>query len=80
MSLEMKFAIQTVFDILIVILVITGFFYERKLIKFEKRMKLRLAKILYKFFVCSIKRKLIPKNNCPLPRLNLERKRKNGIC
>ena len=49
MSLEMKFAIQTVFDILIVILVITGFFYEEKLIKFEKRMKLRLAKILYKF-------------------------------
>lgn len=49
MSLEMKFAIQTVFDILIVILVITGFFYEEKLIKFEKRMKLRLVKILYKF-------------------------------
>lgn len=49
MSLEMKFAIQTVFDILIVILIITGFFYEGKLIKFEKRMKLRLAKILYKF-------------------------------
>lgn len=45
----MKFAIQTVFDILIVILVITGFWYEEKLIKFEKRMKLRLAKILYKF-------------------------------
>lgn len=51
MSLEMKFAIQTVFDILIVILVITGFFYERKLIKFEKRMKLRLAKILYKLLL-----------------------------
>lgn len=49
MSLEMKFAIQTVFDILIVILVITGFFYEEKLIKFEKKIKLRLAKILYKF-------------------------------
>lgn len=49
MSLEMKFAIQTVFDIFIVVLIITGFFYEKKLIKFEKRMKLRLAKILYKF-------------------------------
>ena len=49
MSLEMKFAIQTVFDILIVILIITGFWYEEKLIKFEKRMKLRLAKILYNF-------------------------------
>ena len=49
MSLEMKFAIQTVFDILIVIIVISGFVNERKLIKFEKRMKLRLAKILYKF-------------------------------
>ena len=49
MSLETKFAIQTVFDILMVILIITGFCYEGKLIKFEKRMKLRLAKILYKF-------------------------------
>ena len=46
MSLEMKFAIQTVFDILIVILVITGFFYEEKLIKLEKKVKLRPAKYL----------------------------------
>ena len=51
MSLEMKFAIQTVFDILMVVLIITGFCYEEKLIKFEKRMKLRLAKILYKLLL-----------------------------
>lgn len=80
MSLEMKFAIQTVFDILIVILVITGFFYEEKLIKFEKRIKLRLAKILYKFLCLFHKEENNSKNNCPLPRLNLERRRKNGIC
>ena len=55
MSLEMKFAIQTVFDILIVILVITGFWYEGKLIKFEKKIKLRLAKTLYKFLCLSHK-------------------------
>ena len=51
MSLETKFAIQTVFDILMVVLIITGFCYEEKLIKFEKRMKLRLAKILYKLLL-----------------------------
>lgn len=48
MSIELKFALQTVFDILIVIMVIGGFVNEKKLIKFEEKLKLRLAKILYK--------------------------------
>ena len=51
MRLEMKFAIQTVFDILIVIIVIGGFVNEKKLIKFEEKLKLRLAKILYKLLL-----------------------------
>ena len=44
MSIELKFALQTVFDILIVIIVIGGFVNEKKL-------KLRLAKILYKLLL-----------------------------
>lgn len=51
MSIELKFALQTVFDILIVIMVIGGFVNEKKLIKFEEKLKLRLAKILYKLLL-----------------------------
>ena len=51
MSIELKFALQTVFDILIVIIVISGFVNEKKLIKFEEKLKLRLAKILYKLLL-----------------------------
>lgn len=51
MSIELKFALQTVFDILIVIIVIGGFVNEKKLIKFEEKLKLRLAKILYKLLL-----------------------------
>lgn len=51
MSIELKFALQTVFDILIVIIVIGEFVNEKKLIKFEEKLKLRLAKILYKLFL-----------------------------
>ena len=51
MSIELKFALQTAFDILIVIMVIGGFVNEKKLIKFEEKLKLRLAKILYKLLL-----------------------------
>lgn len=51
MSLELTFALQTVFEILMVILILCGFVHEKKLIRFEKKLKLKLAKILYKFLL-----------------------------
>lgn len=51
MSIELRFALQLVFDILMTIIIIGGLVNEKKLIRFEKRLKLRLAKILYKLLL-----------------------------
>ncbi len=40
--MALKFAIQTAFEILVVILIIYGFIHEDKLIEFEDRIKARI--------------------------------------
>lgn len=40
----LKFAIQTVFEIAVVVLIIYGFWHENKLIAFEDSLKRRIKK------------------------------------
>ena len=42
--MALKFAIQTVFDIAVVVLIIYGFIHEDKLIAFEDSLKRRIKK------------------------------------
>lgn len=40
--MELKFAIQTVFEIAVVVLIIYGFIHEDKLIAFEDRVRAKI--------------------------------------
>ncbi|MCI7650494.1 MAG: hypothetical protein SO436_04810 [Oscillospiraceae bacterium] len=42
--MALKFAIQTVFEIAVVVLIIYGFVHEDKLIAFEDRLKAKIRK------------------------------------
>lgn len=45
--MALKFAIQTIFEIIVVVLIIYGFIHEDKLIAFEERAAERVKKRMY---------------------------------